>query len=383
MRLGITTFGGDGGKSGISQYIISLLREFADLRAGEETDVMVFEDEVDIFVPEKSSITPVCFGDRIRPTIMNILWHQFELGRRCKQREYDMLFLPAANRRVPFKVPCPTVGTVHDFSSLHVKGKYDPARMFYIKTVLPALVRRLDRVLTVSESSKRDIVEYARVPPEKVFVTPLAADRHMFAPREQEEAAARVAGKYGIKPPYVIYVSRIEHPGKNHVRLIRAFERLKESESLPHQLVLAGSDWGRADEVHRVAAECSCASDIVFTGFAPNEDIPDLYCGAHAFVFPSLYEGFGLPVLEAMTAGVATACSNLSSMPEVAGNAALQFDPYDEEQITEALRALLTDSTVRTECQERGLARSREFTWRKTAERTLELIEQLGVPVVA
>ena len=315
MKIGITTFGGDGGKSGISQYIINILREFATLPAGPDFEVIVYEDEKALFVPNPDSMSTLCFGNALRNPLTNIAWHQAFLPNLCRRRKYDVLFLPAGNRRLPVSLPCPSVGTVHDFSSIHVEGKYDRARMFYIKKVLPFLARRLTRVLTVSESSKRDIVQYARVPEKTVTVTPLAANNSVYFPKEKSECLGRMVPKYGIRPPYILYISRIEHPGKNHAGLIHAFTSLKEKENIPHQLVLAGSDWDRAEEVHRAANESSQAKDILFTGFAPNEDLPDLYCGADLFVFPSLYEGFGLPVLEAMTCGIPVACSNISSIP--------------------------------------------------------------------
>jgi glycosyltransferase involved in cell wall biosynthesis len=374
MKIGITTFGGDGGKSGISQYIINLLREFSSLMSGESGEVLVYEEEKNIFVPDKGDILPLCFDYRLRSPILNLAWHQVALPRWCRKRKYDVLFLPAGNRRLPLSVPCPTVGTVHDFSSIHVEGKYDPARMFYISRVLPLLIRRLTRVITVSESSKRDIMEHAGVLEERIAVTPLAADSELYFPRDKENATSRIRSQYGVQPPYIFYLSRIEHPGKNHVGLIRAFARLKTTRAIPHQLVLAGSDWLRADEVHRAAADSGCAGDILFTGFTPAEDLPDLYCGADLFVFPSLYEGFGLPVLEAMSCGVPVACSNLSSMPEVAGEGALLFDPYDEEAMAETIRSVLMDANVQKHYARLGLARSKEFSWSRTAVRTLEVI---------
>ena len=267
-------------------------------------EVIVFEDEKGLFVPDPKSMSTVCFGDSLRSPVANILWHQISLPRLCRRQKYDVLFLPAGNRRLPVSLPCPSVGTVHDFSSIHVEGKYDPARMFYIKQVLPFLARRLSRVLTVSESSKKDIVKYARVPEKDVTVTPLAADNRVYFPRDGEDCIKRMGPKYHIQKPYILYISRIEHPGKNHAGLIRAFSILKKTGDIPHQLVLAGSDWDRAEEVHRIAEKSAYKDDIIFTGFAPTADLPDLYCGAELFVFPSLYEGFGLPVLEAMTCGV-------------------------------------------------------------------------------
>ncbi|MEA2040488.1 MAG: glycosyltransferase family 1 protein [Thermodesulfobacteriota bacterium] len=376
MKIGITTFGGDGGKSGISQYIINILREFSSLKERPDFEVMVYEDEKELFVPDPDRMSILGFGGFLRSPVVNVAWHQVALSKWCRKREYDVLFLPAGNRRLPLSVSCPTVGTVHDFSSIHVEGKYDPARMFYIKQVLPFLIRRLTLVLTVSESSKRDIVEYAGVPEERVTVTPLAADDQLYFPGNKEASAESMCSKYGIRTPYILYISRIEHPGKNHAGLIRAFSRLKAGGDIPHQLVLAGSDWDRAEEVHRIANESQYADDIVFTGFAPTGDMPDLYRGADLFVFPSLYEGFGLPVLEAMSCGVPVACSNISSMPEVAGDTGMLFDPYDEESISESIRRLLTDTDLLNDYGRRGLERSKNFTWAATAARTLEVIRK-------
>ncbi|MEW6128478.1 MAG: glycosyltransferase family 1 protein [Acidobacteriota bacterium] len=375
LKVGVTTFGGDGGKSGISQYIINLLNEFSKMENAAQFEVMVYENEKDIFVPRENGLKSLCFSEKIQNPIRNVAWHQSRLPHICKRQKYDVMFLPAGNRRLPMSSPCPTVGTVHDFSSIHVKAKYDPARMFYITRVLPFLIRRLTRILTVSESSKRDIVEYARVPEEFVTVTPLAADPKIYFPRDQEESFHRVANKFSVTQPYMLFISRIEHPGKNHAKLIEAFNLLKAREHLPHQLVLAGSDWNGAAEVHRLAEASPFKNDIMFTGFVRTEDLPDLFCGSELFVFPSLYEGFGLPVLEAMSCKVPVACSNLSSMPEVAGDAGLLFDPYEVEHLTETLKMILTNDALRQDLAERGYQRSRCFTWEATAQKTMQVIQ--------
>jgi len=285
-----------------------------------------------------------------------------------------VLFLPAGNRRLPFSVSCPTVGTVHDFSSIHVTGKYDPARRFYITKVLPVFIRRLSRVITVSESSKKDIVEFAEVPGERVTVIPLGVDQARYYPRSKQESLSKIVGRYSITPPYILYISRIEHPGKNHVRLIEAFSRLKAATRLPHQLVLTGSDWTRAEVVHQAAEKSPYAGNILFSGFAPADDLPDLYCGAELFVFPSLYEGFGLPLLEAMTCGTPVVCSELSSLPEVARGSARMFDPYSVEAIAETMETLLTDEDLQKSYIQRGLEQSDGFSWSHSAELTLEVI---------
>jgi len=374
MRIGVTTFGCDAGRSGIGQYAVHLLRELAGLQAGIEVEAMVHESEREIFVGPTPQLSALCLGDRLKNPAMNVLWHQCVLPRWCKRRAYDVLFLPAANRRVPAMVPCPTVGTVHDFSSIHMKRKYDPLRVFYITRVLPFLVRRLTRVIADSESTKRDVVTFARVPEERVTVIPLGVDRDRYFPRDPEAVRARVAPKYGLVPPYLLYISRLEHPGKNHVRLIRAFERLKTTTGVPHQLVLAGSDWTRAECVHRAAEVSPYCRHIRFTGYVPSEDLPDLYGGADLFVFPSLYEGFGIPLLEAMDCAVPVASSNVSSMPEVVGEAGALFDPDDEEGMAATIKEILLDPGLRRHYVEKGLKRVEHFTWRTTAARTLEVI---------
>jgi glycosyltransferase involved in cell wall biosynthesis len=378
MKIGVCTFGGDGGKSGISQYIIQLMRRFAVEPDGSTFDVMGYADERELFAPDSGAITHVPFGREFKSPVRNILWHQTSLPGICRTREFDVLFLPAGNRRLPLRAPCPTVGTVHDFSSIHVPGKYDRARMVYIKKVLPFLVRRLTHVLTVSESSKRDIVEYAGVPPERVTVTPLAANAEVYNPGDPDKAFALLSAKYKLRRPYILYTSRIEHPGKNHAGLIRAFAKLKRTDQAPHQLVLAGSDWDRAAEVHRIAEESGCAADILFTGFVATSDLLLFFQAADIFVFPSLYEGFGLPILEAMSCGKPVACSNISSMPEVAGDAGMLFDPYQEDSIASAIRSIITETDLRHRLADRGLERSRQFSWSKTAARTLEVLRSVA-----
>lgn len=379
MNLGVCTFGGDGGKSGISRYIISLLAEFDKQLGNDRASIIAYKDEQSVFLPAGSRrLSPIGFDSGFRSPVRNILWHQVSLPGLCRKQSFDVMFLPAANRRTPLRLPCPMIGTVHDFSSIHVEAKYDPARMFYIRKVLPFLVRRLDHVLTVSESSRRDIIEFAGVSPERVTVTPLAADHTVYYPGDKAEARRLVLEKYQIASPYVLYTSRLEHPGKNHVRLIEAFDELKTREKFPHQLVLAGSDWSGSDAVREAAARARNSDSIIFPGFVAGGDLPALYRGADVFVFPSLYEGFGLPILEAMACGTATACSNISSMPEVAGEAAPTFDPRSVESIAAVLGRLLSDEQWRNECANRGVARAREFSWERTARSTLDVLRSFA-----
>lgn len=374
MKVGILTFACDAGRSGIGQYLVHLLREFPKITSDVEFEVVGHADEIEAFLPPKHDYTIHTVSTRWKSPVLNILWQNVELPRLCRAHRYDVVFLPAANRRLPFWLPCPSVGTVHDFSSMHIESKYDPLRDVYIKRVLPFLVRRLTRVIADSECTARDIVQYARCPDERITVISLGVDHDTYYPRVKAESQAKVSAKYGLSPPYVLYISRIEHPGKNHVRLIRAFAQLKQDTDLSHQLVLVGSDWTRAEEVHMAADATGLGDDIRFTGFVDGADLPHLYCGADLFVFPSLFEGFGMPILEAMACGVPVACSNVSSLPEVAGDAAAYFDPGDKQDIAESLRDKLLNPLERERLVESGNLLAAQSCWFESANSTLNEI---------
>ncbi len=373
-RIGVTTFGCDAGRSGIGTYLQRILEVWDSAEDPSSVEILAHRVEEEAW--DGNTFAKRWVDDRFRRPLPNILWHQSRLGAACRKGRYDVLFLPAGNRRLPWSVPCASVGTVHDLSVLHVPGKYDRAREFYITQVLPRFMNRLTRVITVSESSKRDIVEYARVPAEKVIVIPNGVDHRRFRPRDSDKAKRRAAALIGSEAPFVLFVSRIEHPGKNHVRLIEAFSRFKTTGGRPHKLVLAGKDWTRADEVHQAAEASPFTSDILFPGFVDLDDLPDLYTASQMTVFPSLYEGFGIPVLEAMACRTPVACSDTSSLPEVAGDAALLFDPKDPASIAESLLSLTHDRDLRERLITAGLARVRGFSWEATATRTMEVLRE-------
>lgn len=378
MKIGITTFGCDL-KSGMSRYISSLITQFGEISKDDEFEILAHRSASDEYTAGTKSdrISSIAVSEKLSNALLNVAWHQISLPGICRSHGYDVLFLPAASRRTPIWVPCPTIGTVHDLSPFYLSDKYDHARSFYQTRVLPLLFKRLTHIIAISESTKRDLQEFAGIPEERISVIHHAADTSIFYPRDREDAQSS-ARKYGVRSPYVIYTSRIESPGKNHLRLIRAFEQLKQREAIPHQLVLAGSDWHGAEEVKLAAAKSPYADDICLTGFVDGKDLPSLYCGADMLVFPSLFEGFGLPILEAMACGVPVACSNISSMPEIAGDAAVLFDPLDVESIANGMFSVLGSEENSKALAIKGQKRASAFSWEKTARMTLKVIRNLG-----
>lgn len=378
MHVLIPTFGADGGKSGISRYLIQLLREFAKIEMRHHFTLLAYESEREVFMPaeEHPHFSCITVPDQLRSPVRNISWCVRRLPGVVRSLRADAIFMPAANRRLAWHYGCPSVGTVHDFSTLHVPGKYDRARMFYVEHVLPTLMRRLDYILTVSESSKRDIMHHAKIDESLITVTPLGYDREKFKPGDQYQAQERMREALKLDAPYFSYLSRLEHPGKNHVALIRAYNALRQRTDKRFLLALGGSDWNRAEVIHEEARNSPYREDIRFLGFVSDDLIPDLYRGSIAMVYPSLYEGFGLPVLEALACGTPVVCSRCSSLPEVGGKAALMFDPADVEGLTTLMEQIAEDRTLRVRCTEKGLEQAARFSWESTAQKTLELLEK-------
>ena len=253
MRIGISAFAGDSGKSGISQYMANAIGCLVEIAPQHEFVAFVGAEDADWVCSWHPRIEIVSYPNWIAKPSVNIVWHLARLAAALRRQRCDLVFMPAANRRLAWHYGVPSVGTVHDFSQLHVPQKYDRFRMFYIMRVLPALTRRLSRVIAVSESTRRDCETFARIPSKRIRVSYNGADLSRFKPDPSREARAAVQAYLGTQlppdAPYLLYTSRLEHPGKNHVRLLEAFAELREARQLPHRLVLAGMRWSGAEIV--------------------------------------------------------------------------------------------------------------------------------------
>ncbi len=256
------------------------------------------------------------------------------------------------------------VVTVHDLAFLRFPRLYPRAWRALYRLGLRAAVRRADAILTPSRATAEDLVARTRVDPRRIHVTPLAATLP-----EGEREVDGVLARLKVRGPYVLFVGTLE-PRKNLVRLVRAYRRVAAA-GLPHTLVLAGPmGWGHDPLLREIALPGP--GEIVLTGPLPEDELDALYRGASAFVYPSLHEGFGLPVLEAMARSVPTVTSRTSSLPEVAGEAALGVDPRSVSELADALRRVLTDTELAERLAAAGRARARGFSWEETARRTLD-----------
>jgi glycosyltransferase involved in cell wall biosynthesis len=256
----------------------------------------------------------------------------------------------------------------HNFPRTHAQ---------FLKTIIYLSAKSASGIITISQKVREDILKFYRIPPRAIAVTYLAVDHSSFFPREPKEVET-VRAKYDLPDRFILYAAAA-FPHKNHARLLQAVRMLKEKGART-KLVLTGAKVSGNDAITRMIGEMGLQSDIFVTGWLPFEDVPPIYCASDAFVFPSLNEGFGIPLIEAMACGVPVVCSNIEPLPEIAGDAAYFIDPYNPASISEGINKVISDQDVRRELIEKGLRRAATFTWENTARETLEFISSFGRP---
>jgi glycosyltransferase involved in cell wall biosynthesis len=374
MKIGVDTFACDSGKSGVGVYVSQLLKRIPP-SFGARFELFGWEYDRFSFGETTESLEFIaqCF---VEGTTANSLWHQFKYPEFVRLREYSACFFPAAHKRLPWHSPVPSVGVVHDMAAYWGTRK-TREHLGVIRMILPNALRNLDRIIAVSEWVKQELVELVRVKESRIDVVSNGVDHSRFYPRPRTDESVVLIQPFSFRRPYIIYASRLDHPVKNHIRLIRAFEIFKNRTKYPHRLVLAGADSHGAERIREVAASSSYRNDIFFTGHFPAESLPELYAGANFAVFPSMYEGFGLGVLEAMASGVPVACARAASLPETAENAALYFDPLDLEDMADRMVTLASNRDTAREIRALGLERARAFSWDRCAEQTLNIIQEV------
>jgi glycosyltransferase involved in cell wall biosynthesis len=377
MRIGISTSVIQRGQTGIAQYLFALLRAFLPYANENHFVLFVLEEDLPLFdfAREKMQIVPV--PERFRPPLKNILWHQRALPRLARDLQLDVLHVPSY-RRMLWSGPCALVATIHDLAPFRVRKKYSWARMFYGRVIARRLAHRQDAIIAISQNTANDVSEFFAVPPGRIRVIHNGLEHERFFPGSREQAQAKIAERHNLRKPFFLYVARLEHPAKNHVRLISAFNEFKSATGSNWQLVFGGSDWHGAESIHAAARLSPFASDIRPLGFVSNDDLPDLYRAADVFVYPSLYEGFGMPPIEAMACGCPVICSNRGSLGEIVEQAAAIVEPEDVGSIAKQLGLLASDAPLRERLRAAGLQQSRKFNWNRAATETLSLYSRLA-----
>lgn len=370
MRIGIDARMYSSAFTGIGRYVHELVEHLVQLDKKNEYVLFMNQPEYDAFQPHNKRVSKVLVNAR-HYSIAEQLKYPWIL----KRAKLDLMHFTHFN--APLLYCGRSVVTIHDLTLSFFPGKKMNSgfhRAAYNR-VLRGAVKKAARIVAVSQNTKKDLEEVTGTDPSKVEVIyeGVAED---FGPREDKQAVEDLLRKYSITKDYLLYTG-VWRSHKNLVNLIRAFALLKEDESFESQLVITGKENPYYPEVKRTVKELGLEHDVIYTGLVPEDELPALYQSARIYVFPSLYEGFGLPPLEAMRCGTPVAASKSSCIPEICGEEnALFFDPYDPEDIANTVRRLWLDETLAGELRERGLRHSRKFSWEKMAEKTLEVYKE-------
>lgn len=353
------------GRTGVGYYTENLLQHLAREveRSGDEI-VVISNQPIETAAPLPSHVQVY---ERHRFPL-RIAWMQTLAARALDDVRADVAHF--TNGMLPRRVPCASVVTIHDMS-LRLYPRCHPVRRRLInRPLLAVAARRADVIVTVSHSARRDLLRLQRLAPERVTVVHEAAGPS-FVPIADPARLREVRARYGLPERFVLYVGAIE-PRKNLPRVMEAFSAARAA-GIPHELVCAGPyGWSSRDLSTRIA-RLGLARAVHFIGYVPSEDLPVLYNLSELFVFPSLYEGFGLPVVEAMACGTPVVTSRTSSLGEIANGAALTIDPEDTAALADALERLARSASLRAELTARGLERSRAFSWQHAARQMLAL----------
>ncbi len=305
----------------------------------------------------------------LRNHALNAVWENILLPLAVRRARVDLVHFPRF--AVPYFRAGRTVVTVHDLAFRRCPGMLTEKARCYFEAVTSKAVHRADAVIAVSEHTRQDLVDIYRVPLDRVHVVYNGVEPR-FCPGEMDVARDRIGRACGLEGSYILFVGTLE-PRKNLVGLLRAYALLRKSGAVDLPLVIAGGKGWLYEGIFQTVGVLGLRPYVRFLDYVPDADLPDLYRGARVFVYPSFYEGFGLPVLEAMACGTPVITSNVSALPEVAGDAALLVDPNEPEAIAGALGRILDDEGLAHDLRQRGIRQAAHFSWDRAAKETLSV----------
>jgi glycosyltransferase involved in cell wall biosynthesis len=373
MHIGIDAHAIGARQGGNETYIANLIKSLAEIDG--DNLYTIYLANAGAAAQWRESFTP-----RYKNFSVRLLPPPTPLVRVPVYLTYELFRRPVDVLHVQYTAPpfcrVPVIVTIHDLAFERMPETFTRRGSFQLKLTVRRTAKKAARVATVSEYSRQDLLDIYKLPPEKVVVTYNGVESS-FTPRPSvPNEAEEVRRRFGVSRDFLLAVGSLQ-PRKNLVRLIRAYARLRsERENFSPQLVIVGRKLWLASEIFDEVKRQRWADDVILTGYVADEDLPALYRAARAFVYPSLFEGFGLPPLEAMACGTPVVTSDISSLPEIAGDAALLIDPNDEHALANALIEIMNNDRLRAELREKGIAQAKKFTWRDAAEKTLRLYRE-------
>ena len=356
-------------REGLGNYVYYLLENLMNLD---------WQNEYTLYLKSKPTgnfLLDIKNNFKLKVLKVGKLWMQLGIPLSCVFDKQDVILFTTP--LVPFvSLPCKTVVTIHDLAFMHLP-EFPLFSQRYLLALTKFATKRVDRIIVYSQSTKKDIVKYCGINPRKINLIYLGYDDESYNSKIDLNKTQLIKQKYNLTKDYILHIGAVKKR-KNILRLIEALNLLKKEYRIKHMLVIAGrKDESYYHELVLTINRLGLKTEIVFTGYIVQDDLPYLMKGADVFVFPSLFEGFGLPVLEAMATGIPVVASNLSSLPEVVGNAGILVNPYNIEEIAQAIYRVLTDKNLREDMYNKGLERAKMFSWRRTAQETLKVLEDV------
>jgi glycosyltransferase involved in cell wall biosynthesis len=352
--------------AGISWYIYNLLRQLPRIDPSNRFSVFLNERQ---YVDERVDLHYTRWP--AQQPLARIVWEQLILPAQLRRQKVDLIHAMAFAGPLLFNGPM--VVTVYDLSFLRFPRAFRPWNRWYLSQFTRWSAHRARHVIAISESTRQDVINFLGMPSDRVEVVYCGADPLFHSlPPEQIQAFRK---QHNLPDKFVLFLGTLE-PRKNLDRLLRAYAGWWQMDPDAPYLVIAGAQGWYYDAVLSLVHSLGVAERVIFLGYVPREDLPLLYNSADMFVYPSLFEGFGLPVLEAMACGVPVITSNVSSLPEVAGEAAVLIDPTDTDELRESLLSLWRDSDQRRNLAARGKKQASHFTWERAAEQTVSIYER-------
>lgn len=370
MRIGIDGLPLSEARTGVGHYTFELAAALAGVSPSDEFELV--SPRPFLRAPDGELDLPSNLREvEARAGLLGRRWFLFGLPRYIKQQRLALFH--GTNYEVPLMKSCPTVLTIHDLSLLLRPETHEAARVKRARRRLPLMTRAATIIVTPTESVREEVCAHLAVERERVTAVP-EAPRRVFQPKD-EAATREVRRRLGIEEDFLLFVGTIE-PRKNLTTLVRAFGEVLRETKARLQLVIAGKKGWLTDELFSEVHDAGLASRVVFTGYLADDDLCALYSSCRAFVYPSLYEGFGLPPLEAMACGAPVVAGRIESIAEVAGDAALLVAPTDTMALTRSIIELVRDEGLRRAFVEKGMRRAAEFSWQRTARLMREVYEE-------
>ncbi len=371
MKVGILSWIIDRQRTGVDNYLYYLLNNLVEMGKSDEITLIHYKKTSD---PIYEHINDVLIP-KIFPKLTDVL----SLPETIKKADVDILHYPIHwhNQITPFFLNrgVKKVLTIHDLTPLLFPETHVRKTVLLWNSSLKLIKNRVDMIIADSQNTKNDCMKYLDIPGEKIKVVHLAADTRYKPLKNKEELRIELESKYGLKHPFILSVGTLEKR-KNISTLLKAFHKLK-SNGVNHKLVITGGEGWKYHEIFDTLDKYDLKKDVIFTGYVPDDDLVKLYNSADVFVYPSLYEGFGLPPLEAMACGCPVITSNTSSLPEVVGDAGIMVDPLDADGLYQEIYEILTDDKLKSMLMKKSLQRASMFNWRRTAQETWDIYEEI------